>query len=601
MKNLTLSILFTTVCLLFAVSLNASKANQKPITITQKDGKMLTFLLKGDEHFHYLSTTDGVLLYKQDSLYFVACTEADGSLISSGVLAHNAGQRSEEEIALINQQDRQLFLSRSTANTQARAKAALSDNSTFFPHAGSPKAVVILVEFQDSLFKNDYATTRKVFEQYLNATDEILCDEDTTVEKNYGSVKKYYSDMSNGLFTPQFDVFGPYQLPYATAYYGGSNEDSSNDENTQALISDACQLADNDVDFSQYDANGDGNVDLVCIIYAGYGQCYSGNPGTLFWPKSGTVSGGTYDGKTVLRYAASCELGGNVARTQQLGYKRIHGVGVFCHEFAHTLGLPDMYTNISPADNEAMEDWDLMDGGEYTGSSMGYYPAEFSAWEREIMGWHTIEELTDTTQITLKPLNDSEGKSYKMVSNDNSNEYFFLQNVQQTGWNKGQHGHGMLVVHVKHSTAAVTPYEHLNYSTASNRMMVVAADGLLMSSYSRDGTATTDQLYMESYKGDPFPGSMGVSELTDDTSVNTLLLDGSRLNKPIYNIQETDGIITFDYLKSQTTGIHAIHTNAQPTKCGVYTLDGRYLGTDTERLAPGLYLIDGVKRVIQHR
>ena len=71
------------------------------------------------------------------------------------------------------------------------------------------------------------------------------------------------------------------------------------------------------------------------------------------------------------------------------------------------------------------------------------------------------------------------------------------------------------------------------------------------------------------------------------------------MEKPFYNIKETDdGVITFDYLKDFATGIdNPVIQQNQEKDTRIFTLDGRYLGTDARLLTKGVYII-GKKKVI---
>ena len=129
---------------------------------------------------------------------------------------------------------------------------------------------------------------------------------------------------------------------------------------------------------------------MVYVIYAGYSESISGNDDNCLWPKSGTTTFYRYDkngirgdalvcdGKRFSRYGINNELNGTPADTEN-GIYQINGIGLFCHEFSHTMGLPDHYPTEYPAtyaDNQSPEYWDLMDAGEYTYD--GYRPTPYS-------------------------------------------------------------------------------------------------------------------------------------------------------------------------------------------------------------------------------
>lgn len=604
MKRLFI-ILITTV---ITLNIWGAKAYPEPVTITQKDGKILTYRLHGDEHFNYVATTDGVLLYQQGMDFYIAVIDDKGNMSSSGVLAHNAGQRTAEEIALIGKQDKDKFFATekaSVARSRSMRRISMPDNieSTFFPHMNypdgqRPKALVILADFADWKFKryvesdkeNDQIT-KAIFGQYLNAMDAApYHPSDPTLSLNLGSVAKYFSDMSKGAFVPQFDVATVVHLPENMSVYGPGKYDDM-----PKFFEDVCNFANDSIDFSEYDANNDGYVDLVYVIYAGYGQSTGGGTNTI-WPKSGTVSitepyedeNGNpqereipYDGKYICRYGVNPELNFDPASTNDYfkGVPQINGIGLFCHEFSHCMGLPDIYPTSESAQNAgnpAMEFWDLMDGGEYGGTvtvtvvvdgvnkkmskTGGYNPTAYTAWEREYVGWMKMDVLKAENcgqKIDLINIDRSDGKAYKIFPDDNENgeEYVCIQNIQSYKWNKwlGTNiGHGMLVTYVKYDKPYFSlsendlPYVNkVNNTIGKSRMTIVPADGLLISSYlSGIGKQYTSAEYIASHKGDPFPGTSNVHNLYSIP----LIWAGQPMDKPLLNIQENNQIVSFYYM-----------------------------------------------------
>ena len=264
----------------------------------------------------------------------------------------------------------------------------------------------------------------------------------------------------------------------------------------------------------------------------------------------------------------------------------INGIGLFCHEFSHTMGLPDFYPLTAEAqiDNQGMEYWDLMDGGEYTNN--GYSPTPYTPWEKEVMGWTSLKTLKDSTiNVTLQP--DDAWK----IESDNSDEYLIVHNIQKKGWHTGiaKLGHGMLVYRINYGKNKVNMYDRVNDIPGKPGMTIVPADGILYSSY----TANTDEeqkRYKESHASDPFPGTHNVTELME------VQLNLSTLKKPLYNIKEdtNEQTITFDYLKKPNpTGISTVFKNDNPTYERIYTLDGRYMGTNETELPKGIYIKGG--------
>ncbi len=602
-------ILFIFTFILFTTASWAAKAYPLPITITQADGTPLTIILRGDEHYHWYMTQDGALLCRQGNAYYVAAVEADGSLTATKQLAHNKDLRSDVERELISKQDRIAFSTRVKAKS-ARRRASIEDDllseQTLFPHSGTPKAVVILAEFQDTPFT--ITNPRRSFEQYLNGKGRSV-NYDNGEASNLSSVAQYFSDMSFKKFIPQFDIYGPVKLPDSLKYYGGNSYNKNGDliqtdVHFGNLIKDACTLMNDSLDFSAYDANNDGYVDLVYIVYAGFSESLSGNSSDCIWPKSGFQNFGKFDGKTVARYGVNNELNGFPGTYSNPPLYRINGIGLFCHEFSHTLGLPDLYQSNNQAcdNNHEMEFWDLMDGGEYTKN--GNVPTPYTAWEREAMGWMNIETLSEQGQLQLTPIQEG-GKAYRIVNDNATNEYYIIENIQERGWYDAKSngnsikGHGMLVYHVDYNKSYFTLGQKPNETKNHPRMTIVAADGLLQS---LDNSESLTHYYQE-MNGDPFPGTSGVTSLTDDMTrqdgKSMLYTYTGKLNKPIYNIKEDeDGVISFDFMKDYSeTGISKPIIYREEQDQRIFTIDGRYAGTDLKALPRGLYIIG--KRKVQ--
>ena len=594
-KRLTLGFLLT----FMTITTWGAKAISTPIQVLQTDGTTLVIYLHGDENFSWTTTADGVLLAQVGKSYYIASVSPDGNLVATSQLAHNADMRSAAETKLAKKQDKRTFFRYATKSKPQTRISIGTDSPAFFPHSGTPKALVLLVEFTDVKFKS--SDPKATFEYYLNSKpgDAVPAGNDINQSRNHGSVAQYFKDMSNGAFIPQFDLFGPFTMPETSAYYGKGR----NDQHYNEMIAKACELADAaGVDFSQYDQNGDGDVDLVYVIYAGYGASVSGDEDDL-WPKSGPGAFGTYDGVNVRRFGINNELNYKEGKIFGSGPQhRINGIGLFCHEFSHTMGLPDLYP-IDPSaqlDNQAMEYWDLMDGGEYVDN--GYTPTPYTPWEMEVMGWLNLTELNAEGHYSLQPFNE-ERKAYKIESGLTGNsEYLILQNIQNNGWWAKLLGHGMLIYRIDYPEPVVSMGDYPNNIAGKPGVTLVAADGLVITSYRvydpktgpTEANPYSRSEYKQSHYGDPYPGKSNV------TRVDSIKLNGGFVRKPIYNITETSGIIAFDFRTTpQPTGIFGIETKSQIKDEKIYTLDGRYVGTNPTNLPKGIYIYQHKKYVVE--
>ena len=579
----------------------AAKAESIPVQVRQADGSVITVILRGDEHINWYTTLDGVLLVQgADNNYYIGKVEKSGNLIATKQLAHEALTRSQAERNLIAKQDKDKFFA--YVNKIAEESENAYDNSPltrgpiidsgyggvpYFPHTGSPKALVILAEFQDTTFT--IRDTKKVFTNYL-MNEGHFTETPYGQYMNYKGVRGYFKDCSYGKFTPTFDVVGPVKLPKPQAIYGAGKNDR-----VDLLIADACSAVDGTVNFADYDANGDGLVDLVYVIYAGHSANVTGNKITDIWPKSGTVNiSNTFDGKSIRRFGVSNELAGleNKAKDKET----INGIGLFCHEFSHTLGLPDIYAYRTPAedqDDQGMEYWDIMDGG--TGVRGGRIPTSYLAWEREVMGWMKIDELKKDSSIENLKSIDNGGKAYKIVNPNDSNEYIVLQSIQKgpwnQGWGDGTYGKGLLAYRVSYPFNKVNIFDFPNNEKAKPRVIPIPADGKILAAANAGGSITT---YIQQLNGDPYPYN-GINKIDEFT-----MYDGTILKRSISDIVEndTERHVSFKFKNNETNGIQSLSIVERTTSDNrIYTLDGRYVGTDASILPHGIYIQNNKKFV----
>jgi immune inhibitor A len=515
-----------------------------------------------------------------------------------------------------------MMMQQNTAETRAIATAP-----NYVKHTGSVTIPVILVNFSDVKFTIN--NPKEAFEQFFNGEkyDTLQTDYGNGNRFNHGSVATYFKDMSDSTFLPKFKVYGPVTVSHPETYYGGTDENSNSDEKPRQLVIDALALIKDSVstaDLQSFSVDGS-TIESVYILYAGIDQNDNG-PATAVWANTST-SGATLaektgkTTKTVRWYTMSGELmpyklnsSGEFAQDGTI--PAITGIGVACHEFSHAMGLPDLYPfsdTSARVDNQEMEYWDLMDAGEYAGN--GYYPTAYTAFEKEQMGWPvTIKTLSSDASITMTNSTEKGGTAYEIVNPSNSLEYFMLECIQRRGWNKHQYGNGLLVYHVNLPSSTVSLTTDLNDKKGYPCMAVVPADGACLSSY----IAVNKPYYAVSLRGDLFPGSgnnnpdtLNVSVLNDVNSkpnfcwYNTDFWTNTSstkqkltTNKALKNItyNTSMGVVTFDYINDFAAGILPVW-NKETKDSRIYSVDGRYLGTDLNALPHDVYIVDGRKIV----
>ena len=613
--------------LLFA-AMTAEAVKMKPgiNIIKQADGTTITVRAYGDEDLSYFLASDGTLLYQEGTNFYIAGVKADGTLYSTGVLAHEPSMRTIKEISAIKAQNAKAFYN--SMETQAKAnkvrREPMTPDNSLLPSLGKHKIPVILVEFSDVEFSVE--NPKATFDKYLNGKELFNKETDPEMGQNYASVAKYFKDMSFGKFEPEFEVYGPVNLGKPLATYGAGY---SSEENMGLLLTDACTAVDDEVDFTQYDSNDDGNIDLIYIIYAGFSQSIAGNSTDCIHPKSGYLSlAKSFDGMDVKRYGVNNELNGTPA--DQANGPIINGIGLFCHEFSHCMGLPDLYPksgSIAEACiNQNMDYWSLMDAGEYTAN--GYRPTAYTAWERERLGWMEIGTLTGPSNVELKSL-DEGGAAFRIYNDkdETGHEYYIVENVQNNGWNKNLFGNGLMVTHVDYLSSQFSLGGcKVNNTGGHPRMHVMAADGMFVPEYFLGSTIEDSYITflkehnadlvakyggqvfsIEDYKaeaaGDLFPGTSNATSLTDDSQpMKAWTYNGETMGKPITDItNDTEkGIVSFKFMGGgePVDGINEVTVN-KTTDSHVYSISGTYLGNDINSLPKGIYIRNG-KKVINN-
>lgn len=476
------------------------------------DGTRITIFQRGDEKFHFLTTIDGYpLIEKPDGYLYYAVQEADSGVIAGSIKARDADQRSPAETELLSHTDKET-VTRALVSRREKNPAkypGYARTAAEHPTLGTQKALVILVQYQDKQFS---------IAQPQQAYDDMLNQQGYTQNGAIGSARDYYTSCSNGLYLPDFDVYGPITLANNMSYYG-QNDYWGNDAHPHEMVIEACNQLNATVDFTEYDSDNDGFIDNVYVFYAGYGEADGGSSNTV-WPHSWAVYRGAgvtayYDGVQLDSYACSNELkyGGGM-----------NGIGTFCHEYSHVLGLPDLYAT-SYTGALTPGEWELMDGGSYNGD--GKVPPYMSVYDRYALGWLNPTEIikTDTT-YTLKPISENEAF---LIKTNLDNEYFLLENRQKDAWDTHIPGHGMLIWHIDYNEYQWSR-NTVNNNPNHQYVDIEEADNVL-SEWTRSG--------------DAFPGTSNVTRFNDETSPNMRTWANAAVNKPLSNIREENGIIKF--------------------------------------------------------
>ncbi len=498
------------------IKADAVIANPEPQTVTQPDGSKVTVRVYGDEYFNYTLTADGYqVVYNSDSkAWEYATLSAEGDLVSTGEAATNRPIGPQRIKGLRNRPSTGLLNDIKARRTEA-LKTGQYDYSKF-------RGLVILVEYNDAPFTREDIHT--IFDDMVNKpgydgymTNNLI---PSKVECT-GSVRDYYFENSNGLFDPRFDVIGPVKINYSQHF---ANQSAG----AQTLVKAALKAADDQIDYSVYDTDGNRQVDMVYFIFSGGGSNFSGNDATLIWPHASTVMGLSLDGVSFGRYACSTELYGAPAN------KVLDGIGTICHEFSHVLGLPDLYDVDYATDGQSVHPakWSVMASGSYL--NMSRTPCGYSLFERYALGFTTPRLITEPGEYTVKPLNEGDTPDGCRINSAVEDEYFLLESRVKTRWDAYLPGEGLLVHRVDSTNTAV--WENNRVNAASNHNYYT----LLRAKPKKSDASVVDS------DGDPFPGSGNVTSLNNMTDPS--MRSWATLSTPIVldNITANeDGSITF--------------------------------------------------------
>lgn len=521
-----------------AVSVIAAPAYRKSFTVKQSDGSELSVILTGDESFHYHMTLDGKPLLKEaDGDFVYASFSDDGRFVSTNMLAHNKGMRGLVEESVLASMDygkMKQSMKRAAEARSATYKAAAQRAGSQIKPEGDVNIAVVLVQFKDQKF----TYTKEDIDNVLNAEGYSL--ENPFVGGTIGSARDYFIAQSDGKFRPNFIVTDIVTLDNNMSYYGG-NDANGNDKKASYAVKEGIQKADATFDFSKCDNDGDGEVEFVYCIYAGYSESYGADENTI-WPhqwelraESGSI---TVDGVKCNTYACSGELVYSEADEPQIG-KVLAGIGLICHEFSHCLGLHDIYDTSYESGNWAMDYWDVMDQGNY--AAEGYCPVGYSAYQRDFCGWRELVEIDARGEYSMEPLTQG-GIAYKVVNDANKNEYYILENRKQEGWDTYLFNEGMLIIHVDYLKSA-WDNNTINNTKGHPRYTLIPADGEL----AMYGEVSVNE-FVESLKGDVWPGTSGNTELTNTSIPAAKVYTGGYMNKPITDIKYVDSVISFDFM-----------------------------------------------------
>ena len=503
---------------LFCLAAQAIPADRTPIQVTQPDGTTLTITLHGDEFFHFTTTVDGYTVLKNSAGFYTYARLDGDRLVAGDLIARDPSRRSADDKAALAavpkgltdrqqvRQGNQMLGNRNSAMRRVGADG-LMDYDNF-------RGLIILVNYTDKKFS--MANPGAFYDDMVNTCDYTGYTLNNRHVSMTGSVRDYFFDNSNHIFDPHFDVVGPVDVPYSCRY-------PQSTDHADEIFNAALAALDDEIDYSDYDTDGDGYVDMVFFLVAGLAANYGGNDENYLWPHMYYLYWSpALDGVNFGLYACSTEIAG-----WEGYYSSVNGIGTFCHEFGHVLGLPDLYdTDYEGSGGESRNpgEWSIMAGG--SGNNFGRNPVGYSLYERYALGFTTPKLMEEEGNYVIQPLDES-NLGYRL-NTPNQNEFFLIENRQAGKWDKFLPGHGMMVARVDSSNVNVWWQNTVNCNP--NHMYYE----LMRANY-----MGRDSEY------DPFPGSAGVTSITNFTTPSLLTWDKSFNDFSIMDIAEANKNITF--------------------------------------------------------
>lgn len=532
MKKITLFLIL----LLASVSaLHAVIAYNKPINVTQPDGTVLTIRIHGDEFLHWTTCGNSLVAKGADGYWRYASFNADGIVKAQGgkVLSNMPGNGSNiipPPAAVAN------AMQKRTAMTKRMNHASPSVSKTSPPlSTGEKHFLILLIEFSDKSFTKQTSD----FEALLNS-------DNYTYNGATGSVKKYYNDVSFNQFNPVFDIYGPIRVPYTSAQCANDDLD--------AVIY-ACEFADTqyDLDFTRY-CNADPSlVDNVFFFFPGYNKAEGGGEGTI-WPHAVTYYSPflSLDGVGIYHYGCTSEFKGSSGETMA-------GIGTFCHEFGHVIGLPDFYDTDYGTNGQgmALQTLSLMSSGNY--NNEGKTPPYFTYEEKHILGWDNGLTLLSEGSNTLEKT--SANKAYYSPTATDG-EYYLYESRPCEGWDAYTYAPGMAIYHIDKSNYMMpdgaTAAEHWAAGRTINAFASHQCMDLVETVYPESEVIYIDEI--------TFPGCRNVTSFTSSTSPSAKSWSGVPTGYDITDItfNQSSGSTTFNVEKEYKIVGTVSNTASQP-------------------------------------
>lgn len=534
MKNKSVKVL---VCIILSIcfvvcKVHAVSAYPYKVSVLTESGKLVEIYIRGDEHLKYAKTNDGFTLINHNDEWWYAEPSDEGYARKSEYRLVALEDESDDLKSFKKECPRNILPNHSMKTSTRRSPEKTRKAQTNAdPIVGERRALVILMQFNDLPLKKTIEDFEKLFNERGYNQDEAL-----------GSVRDYYQFASQGQLDYISDIYGPYTSKNPMSYYGKNNPINGSDSNPEELCVEAVKSLPTDIDYSLYDNDGDGIVDNVHIIYAGYGEEAGGSSNAIWAHEYPHRIGLKNDiGFSLAGYSCSPELRGNIGNN-------ITHIGVICHELGHALGALDYYdTNYGTGgEYEGTGKWDIMASGSW--NDKGRAPSNFNPYVRSmIFGWNPISVLEADQNYSIPSMGTTaqEISTVYMIETGSENDYFLLENRQQQEFDRALPGAGLMIYHV---------HPNIERNNRTNTVNATHPQGLypVCASYSEPAKKKYGNINSIEC---PFPGSKNVKSFSSESSPAAVAWNGSAATVSLSNISlhHADGSVSFTTGKESIT------------------------------------------------
>jgi len=479
-------------------------ANSTPLKLIQPDGTVLTAFQRGDEWQNWFENEAGYTILKNAVEEWMFAKEViNGQLVPSNLIVNSSMDDPNNSGLNVEPHLKPDPIQRYVPD-QRMGGVNPSPQRTDY------KLAMLLVEYPDEA-----------------ATYTVINFDNLMNQNNYngtGSFNDYYNEVSYGQFNSITNIAGWYTATNNHDYYGYENGFGVAEELVIETIA-AAEAA--GFDFSQFDNDGDGYVDVVNIIHSGPGA-EEGDQTNIWSHRSWLSNPVQYDGVYIRDYTFNPE-------TQFGGMTNI---GVIAHEFGHALNLPDLYDTDNSSSGGG--NWCLMAGGAWGGNgSSPEYPTHMNAWSKAELGWITPTVVSSDQNGYSLSASETTAETVRINNPYDNSEYFLLENRQQTGFDINMYNSGLLIWHIDEEKTGLWPGQNnVNASEPHYGVGLEQADGLfdLENNNGRGDGA------------DPFPGSTGNISFSGSSLPNSHSYYNVTSLVAVDNIVESGLNITFDIM-----------------------------------------------------